>query len=89
MQWISAERTAGNGGNGFSLSDNASGSTAVRQRGEDLGGDRRSVRGLGHQFRPPHRTAAAPAKSPACANAAIMIDVTGLESDRRSSPGPG
>src|ERR1700745_3340110 len=45
---------------------------SLRQGSEDLGGHRASVRQLGHQSRPPQRIAAAPAKSPACANAGIM-----------------
>ena len=44
----------------------------LRQSSQDLGGHRASVRQLSHQSRPPQRTAAAPAKSPACAKAAIM-----------------
>src|SRR6201986_4720126 len=44
-----------------------------RQVSEELGGNRSRVRRLAHQSRPPQRMAAAPAKSPACAKAAIMI----------------
>ena len=45
----------------------------VGQRVEDLRGDgARFHKGL-HQLRPPQRTAAAPAKSPACAKAAIIM----------------
>ena len=70
IERINADRTAGSGGNGFSLSDKASGSIAFGKRVIDLGGDR-ARDGL-HQPRPPQRTAAAPAKSPAWAKAAIM-----------------
>ena len=40
---ISAERTAGSGGNGFSLSDNANGSTASGSAADGIGQSRLSV----------------------------------------------
>src|SRR6202011_3742124 len=44
----------------------------VRQRVEDVRGDKACLQQGCHQRPPPQRTAAAPAKSPACAKAAII-----------------
>ena len=68
---ISAERTAGSGGNGFSLSDNANGSIALGSA-STVSRQLARVAAVAISSRPPHRTAAAPAKSPACAKAAII-----------------